>query len=576
MKKTPVKFPYGISNFEILSRDGYIFVDKTHFIEILEAEERYSIFLRPRRFGKSLFISILEYYYDINQKHKFNEIFANYYIGKHPTPKANAYRILKFDFSGIDTQNEEITFKSFLNRIQKVIETFIQKYKLCNDKATDEIISGSTPAMIMNNFFEKYKLNFDNIPIFLLIDEYDHFTNEILIRDLKEFKRSVSQDGYIRKFYETLKIATQQGFIDRFFITGVSPITLDSLTSGFNIGKHLSLNPIYHDMMGFRLIEVQNLLNLTLVNNELIPPILLDLQKWYNGYKFSVDATESLFNPDMILYFLDHFKNHHKYPLQMLDPNIMPDYSKIMKLFHVANYLNNIEVLEQILENGKISCELIYQFNFEQPFDKTAFVNLLFYLGNLTLDGMNELLNYPNFVIPNYVIARLFWQYYALVLQNLASFEYDTNSIHEAIVACAYGNIGKFFQFIQILLEGLSNRDYQKFNEKYVKAVIMSYLHHASFYYIRSEREIGNHGYVDLEILQHPNKKTQAMQYAMEIKYLKQNEAHKLNLTMENAKNQLKNYVKFDKELQNMDKIMLIAVVIVKDKIYWEEVSRNF
>jgi hypothetical protein len=298
---------------------------------------------------------------------------------------------------------------------------------------------------------------------------------------------------------------------------------------------------------------------------------MTDLKAWYNGYNFNEDVNHTVYNSDMVLYFLDNFKNNQQYPKQMLDPNIMPDYGKLMKLFRVADYQNNINVIKEVLETGKVSCKLIYQFFFDQPFDRVAFINLLYYMGNLTQNGANEITGNPNFVIPNFVIEQLFWQNYALILQEKANMKYDTDSILFGVESMAEGKPEIFFHLVQIVLEGLSNRDYQRFDEKYIKAVIMSYLHHAPFYYIRTEREIQNDGYIDLEVLRHPDKNSNPMQYIMEIKYLKQTDSDKLEVTMNAAKSQLKGYLEKDTELQSLVKLKAIAVVAMKDKLYWEE-----
>jgi hypothetical protein len=575
MQHPRVKFPYGISNLEQLIKNDYVFVDKTKFVELLESEERFSIFLRPRRMGKSLFVSILEYYYDILEKDKFEKIFSKLYIGQHPTPGANAYRVLKMDFSGIDTQTEEATYKYFLETIKSTLNTFIGRYKLLDPHNSENILNAGSPGSVMKKFFESLKLwkekTGDNLPIYIIIDEYDHFTNEILIRDLSEFKRSVSQDGYIRKFYEAIKIATQQGFVDRFFITGVSPVTLDGLTSGFNIGSHLSGIKKFHDMMGFREHEVRELLNLVLEDKVREAEIMADLKNWYNGYCFNTDISHTVYNSDMVLYFLKNFNDEQQYPQQMLDPNIMPDYSKIKKLFQVANFNENLSVLDEILKNGNLSTELIFQFSFDKPFDRIAFVNLLYYLGNLTLAGTNKY-GMPLFVIPNYVIKELFWQYYAYLLQEKADLTSDAYEIRKAMYDTADGNIGTLLMLVQKLLEILSNRDFQKFEEKYIKMVIQAYAFQAKYYYVRSEREITNDGYLDLELLKHPDTNAEPHQYALEIKYLKQSDEDKLQFTMLAAKNQLQSYLKKDAELQSLKHLKAVAIVVVKDKVYWEEV----
>ena len=574
MQTTRVKFPYGISNIEMLVRDNYTFVDKTRFVELLESEERYSIFLRPRRMGKSLMVSILEYYYDILKKDKFESIFSKFYIGQHPTPFASKYRVLCFDFSGIDSQTEEGTFKFFLNKIKFVLETFMGKYGLLSEENRKRVLEASSPGDLMGRFFEMFKLwreqTGDEIPIYLIIDEYDHFTNEILIRDLGEFKRSVSQDGYIRKFYEAIKIATREGFVDRFFITGVSPVTMDGLTSGFNIGKHLSSSKRYHDMMGFREDEVRGLLNLVLKDKSREEQIMYDLKNWYNGYCFNKELNHTLYNSDMVLYFLDIFKQEQSYPQQMLDPNIMPDYGKLMRLFELANYRDNIAVLEEILQKGQLSSDQIFQFSFEQEFDRTAFVNLLYYLGNLTLNGVDEY-DLPIFVIPNYVIKELYWKYFAHVLQKEANLPYESNNVMLGLRSAVAGDIGPLLELIEKLLQKLSNRDFQKFEEKYIKAILLAYIHQSRFYYARSEREIANDGYIDIELLRHPANYGKIQQYAIELKYLKQSEEGKLQSTMLAAKNQLQHYLEMDAELQSLKNLKAVAIVVVKDRVYWEE-----
>ncbi|MDW8303065.1 MAG: AAA family ATPase, partial [Bacteroidia bacterium] len=216
-----VRFPYGISNIEKLILQGFVFVDKTEFIERLEVQgESYVSFLRPRKFGKSLWLSILEYYYDINQKHKFELLFGKYYIGKNPTPLHNSYRILFFDFSGIDTSDKEQAKQGFTLSVQASIDNFFDRYPdaYSIDKQ-NYVRSGVDAEEKMTLFFQRYD---KRAPIYVLFDEYDHFTNDILYRSLDEFVDSVSKQGYIRKFYEVIKSAARQGIVDRVFITGVS------------------------------------------------------------------------------------------------------------------------------------------------------------------------------------------------------------------------------------------------------------------------------------------------------------------------------------------------------------------
>ena len=254
------KLPYGISNYEELIEDGYYYVDKTMYIEKLEnlAEKRI-LFLRPRKFGKTLFTSTLENYYDIQKEEKFEKLYGETYIGKNPTKLKNSYHILKFNFSGIDTTNEETTVKAFKKKTIASINLFVEKYKL------DFYINQDDEAEnILDNLIKAFEIQRQNEKIYVIVDEYDHFANELLGFNTNQFKNLVSKNGKVRKWYEILKEGTES-VVDRIFITGVAPITLDSLTSGFNISSDKTQDERFNEMMGFtekelkELMKVQNI-----------------------------------------------------------------------------------------------------------------------------------------------------------------------------------------------------------------------------------------------------------------------------------------------------------------------------
>lgn len=309
MKQMLVKFPYGVSNFTKLAEQDYFFIDKTPFVEQLEHwESQYIAYLRPRKIGKSLFVSILEHYYGKEYKGKFDSLFGKYYIGQNPTPLANSYAVLKMDFSGIETSTPEKAYQGFLTKIQYYGRVFLDKYCPNHTQEQERVLAVKTPDAALTEVFKIYQSINQNTKIYLIIDEYDHFTNEILIQNLNQFKDAVTKNGYVRKFYETVKTATQQGIIDRVFITGVSPITLDSLTSGFNIITHLTNELAFHEMMGFTEEETSHIIDLILEDTSRKDLIMSDLQKWYNGYRFVEDAENSIYNSDMVLYFCKHFQ----------------------------------------------------------------------------------------------------------------------------------------------------------------------------------------------------------------------------------------------------------------------------
>ena len=571
LMKKHIFFPYGLANFEQISTGNYTTIDKTQYLEVLEfMQDRFVSFLRPRRIGKSFFISILEYYYDIRQKEKFESIFSNTYIGKKPTPLANLFRVLKFNFSAIDTRTSKSSEEEFFLTVKTTIIGFINIYNIFSPAEKKDIYNQKSPASLMKNFFQKYKD--EKTPIYILIDEYDHFTNEILLRDLNEFKRSISKDGYVRKFYESIKVATEDGSVGRFFITGVSPITLDSLTSGFNIVKHISHKPEFHDLAGFTEHDVRILLDLVLEDKSRTEIIMQDLKVWYNGYKFNVKSKTSIYNSNMVLYFLDEFKNSQEYPRMMLDPNIMPDYGKLRAMFEVANLNENVKVLATVLNKGEITTEQIYQFDLSQPFGEIEFVNFLYYLGNLTIKKEDKLGVGIVYQIPNYVIGELYWRYYARVLKERNQLQYQESTVKEVIYALASGEVEPYLKLVESNLKGLSNRDFQNFDEKYVKMLMILYAMESKVFYVATERETSNGGYIDLEIYIRPNNYHKHAQYIFEIKYIKKGDEKNFETIKNQAIKQLKNYKQTDFFLQTKTDLHAIVVVFVKDELYWEEV----
>ena len=275
------KLPYGISNYQELIEDDYYYVDKTKYIEMLEnlAEKRI-MFLRPRKFGKTLFTSAIENYYDIKKKDKFERLFKETYIGKHPTLLKNSYHILRFNFSGIDTTDEETTMRGFKEKVMISIDGFAKNYRI-DFYANPEL----TPEGMLRSIIEAFKFQKQNQKIYVIIDEYDHFANELLGFNTNQFKSLVSKNGKVRKWYEVLKEGTET-VIDRIFITGVAPITLDSLTSGFNIGTDITRDEEFNEMLGFTEEELVELMNAQEISQEEQKVLLPIMRENYDGYRF--------------------------------------------------------------------------------------------------------------------------------------------------------------------------------------------------------------------------------------------------------------------------------------------------
>ena len=250
-------------------------------------------------------------------------MFGKYYIGQNTTPLANQYLVLNFDFSGIESENKNTVYRDFLKNVRVAVSSFMTENKTIFDKKDrDYVLSATEPHNLIVQLFEVVKANVPDKKVYLLIDEYDHFANQLIAYQLNDFKEIVSKGGFVRVFYETLKKAAGQGLIERIFITGVSPITMDSLTSGFNIATDLSLAEDFHDLMGFTDSEVRELLHLVDIPADEIDNYNNLLKLWYDGYKFNSEAPNFIYNPDMVLYFLAHFNRTRKAPTKMLDTNI--------------------------------------------------------------------------------------------------------------------------------------------------------------------------------------------------------------------------------------------------------------
>ncbi len=557
------KLPYGISNYEELIADGYYYVDKTKHIELLEnlAEKRI-IFLRPRKFGKTLFTSTLENYYDIKKADKFDELFKNTYIGKNPTKQKNKYHILKFNFSGIDTTNEETTIKGFKNEIASSIKVFVEKYGMNFIVNTEDEAEG-----ILDNLVKAFNIQRRNEKIYVIIDEYDHFANELLGFNTNQFKNLVSKNGKVRKWYEILKKGTES-VIDRIFITGVAPITLDSLTSGFNIGLDITQNAKFNEMMGFtkdELIKMIEDIGLTKEEQEEILPIM---KENYDGYKFSLDGTEKMYNSNMCLYFLNRYLEQRKVPHQLIDVNIASDYSKLGSMLDLCKGEEREKIIEKTVSGEGIIGEITAKFNPAIEFTEKDLVSMLFYLGYLTIGGQE--FEMTELKIPNKVMKEIYTEYFMKILSANTNMQITDSEYVEILREIAIeGKIEKLVGLAHKYLENLSNRDYVKFDEKYVKLIFYCISMNFKVYRLKSEMEV-QRKYPDILLI--PKDRSKNYKAVMiEFKYLKKEEESKLQEKQEEAKKQIEEYAEMEeiKEIPNMNKYTVVAV---NDKLYVEKI----
>ncbi len=553
------KIPYGISHFGTLITDGYLYIDKTAYVQQLEEmSQRYLFFLRPRRFGKSLFISLLEHYYGIEHKANFQTLFGNYYIGQHPTRLANSYLTLVFDFSQMDTSSFENTFDAFLENVKDGVERFFTKY---NDIFNQEDINGiekyDYPAKVIQYLFRKVEAKARSQKIYLLIDEYDHFANEILAFHFNDFNRMVGQNGFVRKFFEAIKTATRNGVVDRIFVTGVSPITLDSLTSGFNISTNISLYERFNAMMGFTEAEVNKILDIIKIPDNELVKVKKDLKAWYDGYVFNTKMTERIYNSDMVLYFTSYYNDDRYPPEELLDPNIASDFTKIRRLFKIKGKEKaHLAHLNKLLETGTLTAKLIRQFDLERRFGSHDFVSLLYYMGILTIvkEDLEDLI----FRMPNYVIEQLYYQYFHQIILEQSELSGSEIDVQQKIKTLAQQNdIRPLVAYTEAILTELSNRDKMRFDEKYVKVIFTSAFYTSGIYTIHNEKEVKKSatekGYVDILLIRRPPYKP-TYQFVIEFKYVKKSDTARTTAVKAGAIEQLQAYLENDAYLQELVK----------------------
>ncbi|MDQ5766969.1 AAA family ATPase [Thiothrix subterranea] len=514
-----MKIPYGESNFKTVISGGYVYVDKTATITQLEEAGKYLFLLRPRRFGKSLFLSMLEYYYDMAYRDEFDTLFGRLAIGQNPTPLRNSYQVLFMDFSGIDT---DAGHDAILQRINDKLDTYLLSFLLRYGHATEiqtKVTEKNSPAAKMEYFMDAMS----GQKLLLLIDEYDHFANSILAADMKLFLRVMGKGGFVRSFYETLKTATQRGTLDRLFVTGVTPIMLDSMTSGFNIGQNLSLHEGFNEAIGFTKTEVSSLLQpLADACASDTEQLLADVTRWYNGYRFNIKALETVYNANMVLYFVKNFDLRRcTYPKPMMDENIASDYGKIMGMFSIGNRDENFAVLDELINQGAVQASQRRKFEFDKGFDRDDFISLLAYMGFVTLQ--NETLAGETFVIPNYAIREFYFHYFKVELERRNQISIPNQALRLAVEKLAlYADIQPLMDEMVRALQLLSNRDAMGMDEKHVKVLLLTLLYQTQIYFVQSEREL-NRRYPDILLLER-NPIAVPHQHLIELKYSKKSD----------------------------------------------------
>ena len=519
MKQNVKRLPYGINDFEAVIEQNQYYVDKTMYLPLLENQPSNIFFIRPRRFGKSIFLSMLHAYYDCSKKEKFQTLFGDLWVGKHPTPLQGKFQILHLDFSYVGGSIEKLE-ENFNMYLRVKLDGFMRIYQ------------DSYPEDVKEKFFksdsaaEKLALLQDEtatkgIPLYLIIDEYDNFTNTVLNEQGEKVYWAITHaDGFYRDVFKKFK-----GMFERIFITGVSPVTLDDVTSGFNIGWHISTKPEFNQMLGFSQEEVRKMFAYYkevggIPATSDIEAMIDEMKPWYDNYCFSKKALETqskVFNCDMVIYYLRNYMDYGQAPDLMIDPNTKTDYSKMKKLLQLDKLDGDRKgVIRTIAETGQIVAPLTETFSAYSLTDPQIFTSLLFYYGMLTIkDTFGDMLILG---IPNNNVRK---QYYGYLLEQYQEEKFvDLTQMNilftymalegkwrEALEAMA-----KAYEDVSSVRDGIES-------ERNLQGFFMAYLNLNNYYYTAPELEL-NHGYCDFFLLPNLTHYATKHSYILELKVL--------------------------------------------------------
>ena len=527
VKEEAKRIPYGMMNFVAVREDNCYYVDKTRFIEKVEKANKFFFFIRPRRFGKSLTMSMLRHYYDINQTDKFDSLYGNLYIGKHPTPNHNKYLIIYLNFAVVNADLGN--YRSALDAHCRTEFTILcDRYSSLLPSNLKENLMKEDGAVKQLDILYKVA-NEVGLKIYLFIDEYDHFTNHILsdAARLDEYKGETHGTGYLRTFFDTIKAGTDSS-IERVFITGVSPVTLDDLTSGFNIGTNYSLSNGFNEMVGFTEEEVREMLTYYSQHyefNHTIDELIEIMKPYYDNYCFALKAygKTTMYNSNMVLSFLFKYIDEGcELPLQMLDENIRVDYNKLRMLIRKdKEFAHDASIIQTLVSKGYVTGELKEGFPAEDIANNDNFLSLLYYFGMVTIGGFYR--GKPKFVIPNEVVRE---QVYTYLLDNYHDNHLYTDKDKLSLLEENMAYDGEFKPFFQFIADSIytfaSQRDRQK-GESFVHGYTLALTSLCCYYRPISELDNQN-GYADVFLRPRCEiYKDMEHSYIIELKYLKSN-----------------------------------------------------
>lgn len=559
--------PYGVTDFASIIRNNYYYIDKTDYIAALERTARFFFFVRPRRFGKSLFLNMLEYYYDCLAKDNFDELFGGLYVGSHPTAIRNSYLVLKMSFSGI-TANPEKMENDFEHYGCLILDGFARKYRSLFSDGFVEAVAGCK-AVKAKLVFICISMQEQNLKMYLILDEYDNFANNVLSSyGDSRYHALTHGDGFQRDFLKVVKDHTDK-VIERMYITGVSPVTMDDLTSGFNIASNQSTNPVFNGMIGFTEVEVRGILGYYIEQGRITHSAdeLIEMMKpWYDNYCFSENCLDEppMYNSDMVLYFVNSYLSRKMPPRNMLDSNVRTDYNKLRHLIKVdKSFGKNASVIQEIITLGGTFGVIKDSFPAVEIAKTDNFKSLLFYYGMLTFDHieMGDLF----LGIPNQVVREQLYGYLADVYKDVASLELDVSDLNQLMKRMAYLlEWENYFQYIADQLKAQSSiREFME-GEAHVKGFLLSYMGMNNYYMTFPEYEM-NKGFSDFymqpNLAQLPD---MPYSYAIEVKYCHRDASDAENeKLLKDARMQLTRYAECPKVQTGKGTTEVIKIALV-------------
>lgn len=510
--------PYGVADFATVIEQNLYYVDKTMFIPELEKQPRNLFFIRPRSFGKSIFLSMLYSYYDCTQSHKFQSLFGNLWIGQHPTPLQGKYQVLFLDFSQITGNMDKLETK-FNSYLSINLDAFVRQYSEYYQAEMEEILAQEDFEEKMELIFKAAKAH--QYHLYLIIDEYDNFTNVILNERGENVYHAITHaDGFYRDVFKKFK-----GNFERIFMMGVSPVTLDDVTSGFNIGWNISIKPEFDEMLGFSTSDVVEMFTYYKEHGSIpvdsdIDAIVNDMKPWYDNYCFAEEALKMktrMFNCDMVLYYLRNYMDAGCPPEEMIDPNTRTDYGKMKKLLQFDKLDGERKgIIRKIAEEEQIVTQLYESFSAYQIPKAEIFPSLLFYYGMLTIKGTrgSKLI----LGIPNNNVRK---QYYGYLEEEYQAKAYvDVNQLTDYYYDMAYD--GKWEEGLRFMADAYAKVSSVRDGieaERNLQGFFMAYLNLNDYYITAPELEL-NHGYCDFFLLPDLTHYASQHSYILELKVL--------------------------------------------------------